>query len=87
MDGNARGDGDAVAGRADGFLKISLGLAFLVAAGSAGYHYAVYIPTRDAQLDNERRFEKAHSEYGFPSPKNRISCCVHVHSPMIRSSE
>ena len=38
---------------------IALGLAFLVAAGSVGYHYAVYIPTRDAQLDNERRFEKA----------------------------
>jgi sRNA-binding protein len=71
VDGNARGEGDAVAGRADGFLKISLGLAFLVAAGSVGYHYAVYIPTRDAQLDSERRLEKAHAEFARKSSEER----------------
>jgi hypothetical protein len=60
-----------VAGKADAFLKISLGLAFLLAAGSVGYHYAIYIPTRDAQLDNERRLEKAHAEFARRSAEER----------------
>ena len=65
-----------MAGRADGFLKISLGLAFLVAAGSVGYHYAVYIPTRDAQLDSERRLEKAHAEFARKSSQAAYETCV-----------
>ena len=51
-----------MAGKADAFLKVSLGLAFPLAAGSVGYHFAVYVPARDAQLDNERRLEKTHAE-------------------------
>jgi hypothetical protein len=48
-----------------------LGIAFLLAAGSIGYHYAVYIPTRDNQLDNERRAEKAHAEFARKSAEER----------------
>jgi hypothetical protein len=65
-----------VAGRADGFLKISFGLAFLVAAGSVGYHYAVYIPTRNTQLDSERLLEKAHAEFARKTAQAAYETCV-----------
>ena len=60
-----------MAGKADAFLKISLSLAFLLAAGSVGYHFAVYTPARDAQLDNERRLEKARAELAQKSTEAR----------------
>ena len=60
-----------MAGKADAFLKISLGLAFLLAAGSVGYHFAVYIPARDSQLDNDRRLEKVHAEFARKSAEDR----------------
>jgi hypothetical protein len=69
FEGNRRGG--RVAGKADAFLKVSLGLAFLLAAGSVGYHFAVYVPARDSQLDNERRLEKTHAELAQRSAEER----------------
>jgi hypothetical protein len=60
-----------VAGKVDAFLKVSMGLALLIAAGSIGYYYAVYLPTRDAQLDSERRLERAHAEFARKTAEER----------------
>jgi hypothetical protein len=62
-----------VAGAADTFLKISLAAALLVAAGSVGYYYSVYLPARDAQLDRERRFESALAETSRQAERARIA--------------
>jgi hypothetical protein len=52
-----------VAGKIDAFLKLSVALSLLGAAGSVGYYYSVYLPTRDAQLDQDRKIESAKSEF------------------------
>jgi hypothetical protein len=60
-----------VAGKADVFLKVSMGLALLIGAGCVGYYYAVYLPARDAQLDSERRLEKARAEFARRTAEER----------------
>ena len=67
-----RSEGDRVASAADTFLKISLATSILVAAGSVGYYYAVYLPARDASLDRERQLEKAHTEFARQAEAARI---------------
>lgn len=39
-------------------LKLSMVASLLLAASGVGYYYAVYLPRRDAQLENERALEK-----------------------------
>jgi len=40
-------------------LKLSVIIALLVAASSVAYYYTVYLPDRDARLDQERALEQA----------------------------
>jgi hypothetical protein len=37
-------------GAVDAFLKVSLAVTLLAAAGSVGYYYAIYLPARDQQV-------------------------------------
>ncbi len=43
----------------DKFFKLSIVVAAVIVSGAVTYHYAVYIPQRDAALDAERRKETA----------------------------
>jgi len=47
-----------LAAKFDGILKLSIIASLLLAASGIGYYYAVYLPGRDAQLDNELILEK-----------------------------
>ena len=47
---------------ADTFLKFSAAVSLLLAAGSVGYYFAVYLPARDAKLDDDRRLERANAD-------------------------
>jgi hypothetical protein len=60
-----------VAGAADTFLKVSVAASLLVAAGSIGYYYSIYLPNRDAHLDGERRLEKLRAEFARKSADER----------------
>jgi hypothetical protein len=48
----------ALAAKIDGVLKLSIIASLLLASSGVGYYYAVYLPGRDAQLDNEIILEK-----------------------------
>jgi hypothetical protein len=50
-------------GSVDAFLKLSIAVSLLGAAGSVGYYHSIYLPTRDAQLDRDRKMEAAKQEY------------------------
>ena len=52
-----------MAGSVDAFLKLSLAVSLLGAAGSVGYYYAAYLPARDARLDRERQLDRARAEF------------------------
>ncbi|QDF38267.1 hypothetical protein FJN17_12190 [Bradyrhizobium symbiodeficiens] len=60
-----------MASAADTFLKISVAISLLGAAGSVGYYYAVYLPARDVQLDNDRRLDKARAEIAKRAAEER----------------
>ncbi|NOJ47830.1 hypothetical protein [Bradyrhizobium archetypum] len=60
-----------MAGPVDAFLKISLAVSLLGAAGSVGYYYSVYLPARDVQMDNERRLEKARADIARKAAEER----------------
>ncbi|WGR91842.1 hypothetical protein MTX26_15885 [Bradyrhizobium sp. ISRA443] len=62
-----------MAGPVDTFLKISVAVSLLGAAGSVGYYYAVYLPARDAQMDRDRKLESARAEYARQAEQNRIA--------------
>jgi hypothetical protein len=62
-----------MAGPIDTFLKLCVGISLLGAAGSVGYYYSVYLPSRDAQLDRDRRLEAAHAEYSRQAEQERIA--------------
>jgi hypothetical protein len=61
-----------VPGKSDAFLKITMGLALLIAAGSVGYYYSIYLPARDAKLDSDRRLERAHSDLARQAEEERV---------------
>lgn len=44
--------------RIDALLKFSVAASVLLAASGVGYYYGVYLPNRDAELDQERMLEK-----------------------------
>lgn len=48
----------ALAARIDDLLKLGMIASLLLASSGIGYYYAVYLPRRDAQLDNDRMVEK-----------------------------
>jgi hypothetical protein len=52
----------ALAGKVDGLFKLCIAASVLFASSSVGYHYLVYLPRRDAQLDVERAFERARAD-------------------------
>ena len=43
-------------------FKLSLIVSLLLASSGVAFYYAVYLPRRDAQLDNERELEKAQAD-------------------------
>ncbi len=43
-------------------FKLSLIVSLLLASSGVAFYYAVYLPHRDAQLDEERRLEKAQAD-------------------------
>ncbi len=51
-----------MAGPVDAFLKISIATAVLFASASVGYYYVLYLPQRDAQVDQDRRIEAARAD-------------------------
>jgi len=44
------------------FLRLSVVVSVLLASSAIAYHYALYLPRRDAQLDTEWKQEKAQAE-------------------------
>jgi hypothetical protein len=52
-----------LATKLNALLKISLVAALLLAASGVGYYYAVYLPARDGQQDEQRLAEALHA-YG-----------------------
>jgi hypothetical protein len=52
----------ASAARMNTLLKLSVIVSLLLASSGVGFYYAVYLPRRDAQLENERRQEKAQAD-------------------------
>lgn len=67
-----------MAGKIDAFLKISIALSVLAAAGSIGYYYSVYLPARDAQIDAERKLELARAEYARQAEQARVAAERHA---------
>jgi hypothetical protein len=61
-----------VAGPVDAFLKLSVAVSLLGAAGSVGYYYSIYLPGRDAQLDRDRKQEAARAEYSRQAEQARL---------------
>lgn len=43
----------------------------LGAAGSVGYYYSVYLPSRDAQIDHESKLQAARAEYARQADQAR----------------
>jgi hypothetical protein len=52
----------ALEGKIDILLKLSIAASVLFASSTVGYHYLVYVPRRDAQLDVERAFERLRAD-------------------------
>jgi hypothetical protein len=46
----------------DGLLKLAVAASIVLAALSAGYYHAIYLPQRDARIANERLLEQANAE-------------------------
>lgn len=46
--------GKGMAGGADTFLKVTVGISFLFGAFAVGHYFLVYLPDRDAALDGQR---------------------------------
>jgi hypothetical protein len=62
-----------MAGSVDTFLKLCVGVSLLGAASSIGYYYAVYLPSRDAQFDRDRKLEAARVEYSRQTEQARLA--------------
>jgi hypothetical protein len=56
------GVGLALAGKIDAIVKFTVVASLLMVSSAAGYYYAVYLPQRDAQIDDERQQEKTRAE-------------------------
>jgi hypothetical protein len=50
------------AARMNTVLKLSVVVSLLLASSGVGFYYGIYLPRRDAQLENERRQEKAQAD-------------------------
>lgn len=65
--------GAALGRKIDGFLKISIAASVILAAASVGYYHVVYLPNRDAQLDDERKLERGRAEYSRLAEQARLA--------------
>jgi hypothetical protein len=54
--------GQVLAGGVDALVKLSVAASVLLASGSVGYYYVVYLPDRDAGIAREQKLEKAKAE-------------------------
>ena len=62
-----------MAARIDALFKLSVIVALLLAASGVGYYYGVYLPRRDAQLDQERALEQARTEAERLATRERLA--------------
>ena len=62
-----------MAARIDALFKFSVIVALLLAASGVGYYYGVYLPRRDAQLDQERALEQARTEVEKRATRERLA--------------
>lgn len=62
-----------MAARIDALFKLSVIVALLLAASGIGYYYGVYLPRRDAQLDQERTLEQARAEAEKRTTQERLA--------------
>ncbi|MBR2679342.1 MAG: hypothetical protein IKE23_01015, partial [Exiguobacterium sp.] len=44
-----------MSGGVDAFLKVAVGVSFLLGGFAVSYYFLIYIPERDAALDDQRR--------------------------------
>jgi len=59
--------------RIDAFLKLSMIAALLLASSGVAYYYAVYLPQRDAQLENERALAQGRAEAGKLARREQLA--------------
>jgi hypothetical protein len=57
----------------DSILKVSVAASLLIGSGSVSYYYLRYLPERDAQLQSERKLEKARAEYARQVEQSRLA--------------
>jgi hypothetical protein len=62
-----------LAARIDALFKLSVIVALLLTASGIGYYYGVYLPRRDAQLDQERAVEQARTEAEKRATQERLA--------------
>jgi hypothetical protein len=60
-------------GTIDAFLKASIAASVLIASASVAYYYLYYLPQRDAQVDSDRKLERARIEYSRQAEQARLS--------------
>jgi hypothetical protein len=56
----------------DVVFKLSIVAAILLVSSSVGYYYVVYLPSRDARLDEERRLDIARAEAEKRAEQERV---------------
>lgn len=61
-----------MADRLDVVVKIAILASVLVASSSAGYHYFIYMPRRDAQLDVARKAEAERAKLQRAEEQQRL---------------
>jgi lysyl-tRNA synthetase class I len=58
---------------ADAFLKASIAVSVLIASASISYYYLRYLPERDAQMESDRKLERARAEYSKQAEQARLA--------------
>ena len=57
----------------DSILKVSIAASVLTVSASISYYYLRYLPERDAQIESDRKLEKARAEYSKQAEQARLS--------------
>jgi hypothetical protein len=62
-----------VAARIDALLKLSVVAALLLGSSGVAYYYAIYLPHRDAEIENARALEQARAEADKSAMQERVA--------------
>jgi hypothetical protein len=62
-----------VAARIDALFKLSVIAALLLASSGVAYYYAIYLPRRDAEIENERALEQVRAEADKTAMQERLA--------------